>query len=89
MSHPDQVDDPPPGADPVSTELWTPPEKLSSNVGRMAWSLFLKWWENYIPNATPDNVDGVVAICETTYRHCIAVAKALEEINQDPSKTDG
>ena len=71
------------------TELWTPPEKLSSNVGRMAWAMFLKIWEDATKSqfsiafvSHPDLAEWAAE----EYRNCIAVAKALEEINQDPGK---
>lgn len=92
MSHPDQVDDPPPGDDPVPTELWTPPEKVSSNVGRMAWAMFLKLWkdggkyEQEEDESDSEARQGAISLWAHDYRYCIDVAKALEEVNQDPSK---
>lgn len=70
----------------VPTELWTPPEKLTSNEGRMAWAMFLKWWKVALEQAS---ISFSIDQATERYRHCIAVAKALEEINQDPGKTDG
>lgn len=70
----------------VPTELWTPPEKLTSNEGRMAWALFMECWKSALAKS------GEVlnpTLATEFYRECIAVAKALEEINQDPGKKDG
>ncbi len=72
-------------AEPLKTELWTPPERLSANVGKMAWALFLKWWDKSLDNMQWRELQ---PSAPEAYRTCILVAKELEEINQDPSKKD-
>ncbi len=64
--------------EPVPTELWTPPETLPVNVGKMAWALFLERWKTG---------QGVLSWREI-YLQCIQVARELEDINQDPPKRE-
>lgn len=69
-----------------STELWTPPEKLNPNVAKMAWAMFLKTWEAHMNGEEGSDDRPIEEWAPDCYRRCIRVAKALEDINQDPGK---
>lgn len=66
------------------TELWTPPTPLQANVGRMAWALLVIEVKGFCEKGSI--ADYPVERFESTYHHCIAVARALEEINKDPGQ---
>lgn len=66
---------------PVPTELWTPPEKLSPNIGKMAWAMFLESWKAALArNAGPEFDTTLV------YEDCIQRAREIEDVNANPPK---
>ena len=71
---------------PGKPKLWAPPENLHPNVGKMAWAMYLKWWEFMLTRPSTPEAE-MSAMCVSWYRSCVEVAKLLEEINRPKSNT--
>lgn len=60
-------------------DIWTPKEKLDTNVQRMAWLLFQAQWKGYV-TAHYLSADMVAFNVSDVYANCLRSAKEIRNL---------